>query len=435
MQNELEFTDEAQAALDLMYGGHGHLFVTGAAGTGKSTLIRHFLATTSTQAVVLAPTGVAALAVGGQTIHSFFRFGLGITPDKAGARHDEVKRLCERIDTFIIDEASMVRADLFDCIERRLRTNGREPGTTFGGHQVVLVGDLYQLSPVVTEEQAGIFEGYYRSPYFFDAHVCRRIDLAVIELTRVYRQDESDYFAQMLARMRLGEITDGDLTYLNQHVRQPTLADLMERPLLAPLNSIIDTANAKCLRTIKQPLVSIPGIVSGEFQARTVPTPDPLVLKEGARVMALANHPEREYVNGTLGVIESLEGMGEDGILFRSLDSGRMISVAPYEWERIRYVAVADAIVTESIGTYTQYPFRLAYAMTIHKSQGKTLPGAIVSPGRGFFTFGQAYVALSRLSSDDDLWLTRAFRHEDILVDERVHAFYSQRVSRQMPLF
>lgn len=431
----IELTAEAQAALQLFEETQQHVFLTGRAGTGKSTLLQHFRSTTRKRLAVLAPTGVAAVNVRGQTIHAFFGFGPGITPDKARRRATEKRQLYHNLQTLVIDEISMVRADLLDCIDQFLRLNGPRAGEPFGGVQMLLIGDLYQLPPVVLPEEATLFASHYASPYFFDAQAFRSTPCSVVALSKVYRQQDAG-FVTLLDAIRTGQIAPSQLAAMNARVQAELASSERERVVtLVTTNAMAERINATHLTRIRQKAYTLHGTIHGTFSRPQLPTDEHLALKAGARIMMLNNESRGKWVNGTLGRIDSItEHKGEVGIFVR-LENGYGGKVVPYTWEAIRFVfdETTQRLVSEVVGSFTQYPLRLAWATTIHKAQGKTFDAVVIDFGRGTFAPGQAYVALSRCRTLTGLVLQSPLRPEDVRIDARVQTFFARaRIEEQV---
>jgi ATP-dependent exoDNAse (exonuclease V) alpha subunit len=417
----IELTPEAQAVLQLWEHTRQHVFLSGRAGTGKSTLLQHFRVTTRKRLVVLAPTGVAAVNVHGQTIHAFFGFGPDITPEKARRRALRKKPL-------IIDEISMVRADLLDCIDQFLRVNGPRAGAPFGGVQLLCIGDLYQLPPVVLPEEETLFTTHYASPYFFDAHVLRTTPYTVIQLTKVYRQQDAT-FVTLLDAVRTGSVDQRQLAALNVRYRVGlTDHDQAQSITLVTTNAMAERINAHHLARIRHRPFTCTGRITGTFHRPQLPTEETLTLKAGARIMMLNNDPRGQWVNGTLGYIDTITEDGGTATIRVRLDNGYNGTVSAYTWEAIRFVwdDTAQRIVSEVVGAFTQYPLRLAWAVTIHKAQGKTFDAVVIDVGRGTFAPGQAYVALSRCRSLEGLVLYTPLRPEHVLIDARARAFLAR---------
>lgn len=416
-----------QDALDLLEKTSRHLFITGKAGTGKSTLLQLFRNTTRKKAVVLAPTGVAALNVKGQTIHSFFGFPPRLI-DRKDIRKKKVRKLYQSLEVLIIDEISMVRADILDCIDTFLRVN-REDHRPFGGVQMIFFGDLFQLPPVVASPmEQQYFQTYYTSPYFFDAKVFQDgFHMETVELQHVYRQEQR-HFLRLLDAIRLNRVDESDLEDLNCRF-MPDFEPGEHYITLSARNATVDAINQRELAKIQDYPHYYTAFVGGEFNPQLYPTDLRLELKLNAQVMFLKNDPERRYVNGTIGKITGLHPEHVRAEILKPDGSTEEIEVERAEWEFLRYKineANPDKIEAEVLGTFEQYPLRLAWAITIHKSQGKTFDKVIVDLGRGAFEHGQTYVALSRCRTLEGIVLRERLRYHDILVDERVVEFYEQ---------
>ncbi|PHI18450.1 AAA family ATPase [Lewinellaceae bacterium SD302] len=421
----ITLSDDFNYALDRMEEG-SNLFITGRAGTGKSTLLRIFRQTTKRKCVVLAPTGVAALNVQGQTIHSFFGF-----PPRLLQPHD-VKpnrrnyRIFEAMEILIIDEISMVRADVMDAINIGLQINRRN-SEPFGGVQIVFFGDLYQLPPVVSSEAERLyFRETYASQYFFSADCLDDIELEMIELRQVYRQD-SRYFLRLLEGIRNATIDMDDLEDLNQRHKPDYDTSGQNYLTLAARNAKVNSINAKELDALVNPVHTYLAEIKGNFPERLYPTDAAIQLKEGAQVMTLRNDTDKRYVNGTIGTITKCKPE-TIMILTGEGDQEREIEVGYEEWDIIRYnmdLSKPGEIGTESIGTFKQLPVRLAWAVTIHKAQGKTFDKVVIDLGSGAFESGQTYVALSRCRSLDGIILSSPIRPRDVMVDPAIVEWYS----------
>ena len=417
---------EFSRALDRMRaeGPHstgGHVFITGKAGTGKSTLIKHFLDTTDTAStVVLAPTGVAALNVRGQTVHRFFSFWIDVIPEKVRKKSGKPKtpELYKKLSTIIIDEASMLKAHLLDCVDEFLRRHGPRPGEPFGGVRIIFVGDLYQLPPVVRRDEHAIYNGgFYKTPYFFSARALRGNPPRLIELQKVYRQEDVA-FIDLLDRIRVASVDDGDIRRLNDRVGP----DRASAICLTAFNATAGQVNSEKLNHLDGAPATSHAEIQGDFHKDYYPTAVRLVFKAGAKVMLVNNDAAGRWVNGTIGAIESTDRRGR-WVRIRLQESGRLVDVGPYTWECVRFALKNGAITTEKTGSFTQLPFRLAWAVTVHKSQGQTFRDITVDLGRGAFAAGQAYVALSRSTTLEGIVLRRPIDRSDIFADPRVEDF------------
>jgi ATP-dependent DNA helicase PIF1 len=394
-----------------------NIFVTGRAGTGKSTLLNHLSWNTSKQVVICAPTGVAALNVGGQTIHSLFRLPIGVIADHEIEHTAEVRRLLNTIDTLVIDEVSMVNADLLDALDRSLRQARQRKREAFGGVQVVLFGDPYQLAPVPGDaDERAYFADQYKSMWFFDAKVWDETDLKIYELTTIHRQHEGE-FKYMLNAVRHGRVTAEIAGRLNGMGAREAPTDGIIT--LATTNAAVNRINATELARLPGKLLTANAEVSGEFGGRAYPADEALQLKIGAQVMFLRNDADQRWVNGSVGTVTKV-----DQFVHVEVD-GEVHQVQPAVWEKYKYSysALTKALKKDIVAEFTQFPLRLAWAVTIHKSQGKTYDRAIVDLGQRSFAPGQTYVALSRISALDGLYLSRDLRPSDIIVDEHVQRF------------
>ncbi|ATG50159.1 AAA family ATPase [Brachybacterium vulturis] len=429
MAPTLTLTDEFQAALDHLHAGD-HLFLTGRAGTGKSTLIRHFLETTERSAITVAPTGIAALNVDGYTIHRLFSFPLGVNEELvrgAGYYPGRFANALTALDTLIIDEASMVRADLFDALTAALERFGPKPGTPFGGVQLVLVGDLYQLPPVVTDAEAAFIEEHFGTPFFFSARSFDRETFPVVELGTVFRQQGDGRLVELLNAVREGALLEDARQELNRRTDPDFEPPLEEFWLtLATTNRIVGARNRQQLERLPDPAQSFTAAIRGQSDGFEHPTEDTLRLAVGAQIMMLTNDPSDRWVNGTLGRIIALteETADADGpVVTVQLRNGRTLEVPPHTWDITRPSVQGGALVHEVVGTFTQLPMKLAWAITIHKSQGQTLDRVMVDLTGGTFANGQLYVALSRCTSLEGLVLKRDVLPRDLKSDARVRRF------------
>ncbi len=416
-----QLSREQQAVYELIERGREHVFVTGRAGTGKSTLLNHLAWNTEKQIVICAPTGVAALNVGGQTIHSLLRLPIGVIADHAIDQSDELRKLLNTIDTLVIDEVSMVNADLMDAIDRSLR-QARKRQSPFGGVQLVLFGDPYQLAPVPgsSPEERQYFADTYRSIWFFDAKVWQDAELRIVELVEVHRQHEAE-FKHMLNAVRHGMVTKEIADRLNTVGARPAPSD--GAITLASRNDAVNRINQAQLKRLPGRLQTAKAEISGDFGGRNYPADEALELKVGAQVMFLRNDTmgqgEVRWVNGSIGTVTHISSNVKVEI------AGVAYEVEPATWERHKYNydPVEKKLSKDVVAEFTQFPLRLAWAVTIHKSQGKTYDQAIVDLGARAFSPGQTYVALSRITALDGLYLTRPLRPSDVWVDKDVERF------------
>lgn len=423
----IEINPQFKRALDLLQNEDLSLFITGKAGTGKSTLLEHFCAEAAKKPVILAPTGVAALNVKGQTIHSFFNFYIDVTPEKI--RQKKVKprnpKIYRLIKTIVIDEVSMVRADMLDCIDTFLRMYGPFSDRPFGGVQMVLVGDLYQLPPVVGMNEREIFESHYDSPYFFSARVFQEFQVQTVELEKVYRQKDEE-FVSLLNRIRNNTVQEADLAHLNSRLN-PHFRPVNDEFFisLTTTNSRADEINAEHLASLPGALQGFNAEVTGTFGPEYFPTAQKFQFKVGAQVMMLNNDAKKRWVNGSMGVVEAIKKVdGEENLSIR-LQDDRLVLVPRFCWEVIRFSLVENEIKSQVAGTFTQFPVRLAWAVTIHKSQGKTFDRVILDIGRGTFAAGQVYVGLSRCTSFEGVVLKARIQKHHIQTDRQIVNFFS----------
>jgi hypothetical protein len=401
-----------------------HIFVTGRAGTGKSTLLEHLSWNTSKQLVICAPTGVAALNVGGQTIHSLFRLPIGVIADHEIDQSNELRKLLNTIDTLVVDEVSMVNADLLDAMDRSLRQARQNPHEAFGGVQVVLFGDPYQLAPVPGDpEERAYFADRYRSMWFFDARVWDDADLTIYELDTIHRQHELE-FKQLLTAVRHGEVTPEMGRRLNEVGGRPAPDD--GAITLATTNNTVTRINGSALARLPGRALTAMAEINGEFGGRAFPADERLELKVGAQVMFLRNDTggDGRWVNGTIGEVVKIADtvtVEVDGVAHE---------VLPSTWERYRYSysAATKELRKDVVAEFIQFPLRLAWAVTIHKSQGKSYDRAVIDLGPRSFAPGQTYVALSRITELEGLYLTRPLRPSDVIVDDAVRRFMSRAI-------
>lgn len=404
------------------------LFITGRAGTGKSTLLNYFRHNTAKKVAVLAPTGVAALNVKGQTIHSFFRFRPGITPDAVKKLRSSARQsIYHKLDAIVIDEISMVRADLLDCVDRFLRLNGPEADKPFGGIQMTFFGDLYQLPPVVTSTEREFFQSQYETPYFYGARAFDSFDLELVELDKIYRQSD-EVFITLLNAIRNNSITEEELHLLNRR-HQP---DFEPPPddfyiYLTTTNRIAEDINARRLAGLRTRLHTFTGQIEGEFGREYLPTAVDLQVKVGAQIMMLNNDVEGRWVNGSIGKITDISQTGRtEYAIIAELDDGEEAEITPHTWEIYRFYVEAGHLESEIVGTFTQFPLMLAWAVTIHKGQGKTFDKVIIDIGSGTFAHGQAYVALSRCTTLQGMVLKKPLQKKHIWTNYNVMDFLTR---------
>ena len=414
---EPAITPEFSDAFDLLENTRSNVFLTGKAGTGKSTFLHFFREATKKNIAVVAPTGVAALNVGGQTIHSFFRLKPGFID--VVALKPTRSRVLKELELLIIDEISMVRADVFDGIDQSLRL-ARKNDKPFGGVQLCVIGDLFQLPPVVSREEKAFFAQYYPSPFFFCAKAFEAANFTPIQFNTIHRQNDG-VFIRILNVIRAGTCTAADLEMLNKRL-SPKATPAPGTLVLTTTNAIADGINETKLAKLVGAVHSYEGKISGDFGMKGVrlPASEELIVKVGAQVMFVKNDSEGRWVNGTIGIVQKL---GADKISVSIGDA--LHEVEAEKWKTIGYEFSEEQgkIVEKTLGTYTQFPLTLAWAITIHKSQGKTLERVIIDLGSGAFAAGQLYVALSRCKSLSGIALKQPVTPADIRCDAQVIAF------------
>lgn len=430
--SKFELTAEFVRALEILNGG-GHMFLTGKAGTGKSTLIRHFMATTDRDVVVAAPTGIAALNVEGLTIHRLFSFGPSTTLDdvKRGSyRPGRFAKVIKSMGTLIIDEASMVRADMFDQIEAALRRFGPHPGQPFGGVQVVLVGDLFQLPPVVKESEQDWLEQLYATPYFFSAKAYGGEEFPTVQLTKIFRQLGDQRLTDLLNAVREGVLVEEMRAELNTRTIEGFVPPEDEFWLtVAPTNRIVTARNRQALDRLPGDMYRHDSTSTGDISTFDSPVEECVEYKLGAQIMLLNNDPSGQWVNGSLGKVVAVSDDGETVTV--DLTGGSTVEVTPYTWEITEPVFSDGRMRRVPVGTFTQMPFKLAWAITIHKVQGQTLDRLVVDLTGGTFAYGQVYVALSRATSMDGIVLRRDVLAKDLRTDRRVLRFLTDSTSHR----
>ena len=435
-ENNFEFN----YAANLVKNTNNLIYLTGKAGSGKTTFLKYIKQTTTKKTIILAPTGVAALNAGGQTIHSFFKIPPRIyVPDDLRLRtksnpNDEDqttiydhfsykkphKKLITGMELLIIDEISMVRADLLDVVDKLLRVFRDKPYEPFGGVQVILIGDAFQLPPIAPNDQWDILKQYYKTPFFFSSMVLQNNKPQYIELKKIYRQNETQ-FIDLLNKIRINQITLEDLNLLNSRFIPSIIKnDNLQYITIATHNRIVDSTNSRKLEELSTELKVFKAETSGTFPEMMLPTESNLNLKEGAQIMFIKNDLNKKYYNGKIAKIKKIE---KDKLII-ALDENNDIEVKKFTWENIKYSwnDKEKKISEEAIGTFTQYPVKLAWAITVHKSQGLTFENVIADLS-GAFTSGQVYVALSRCTTLNGLILKSRISRNVIKTDPDVIEF------------
>ena len=419
-------------AWNLIRHTHQSVFLTGKAGTGKSTFLKYICKQTKKKHIVLAPTGIAAMNVGGVTLHSFFQIPTRpIPPDDADYSLSRIKRklklskekikLIKAVELLIIDEISMVRPDIIDFIDRVLRSYSDNKKEPFGGKQLLLVGDIFQLEPVITPDTRNILSHYYPNFFFFNAKVYNSVDLISIELKKIYRQQD-DKFIKILDRIRINQASTDDLQIINtRFCNLDTINNDSFTITLASRRDIVDNINTRNLEVLPGDEYTFKGKINGDFPDKLLPTDRELILKENAQIIFIKNDKDKRWVNGTIGKVHKIT----PEVLMIKLESGDIHTLAPDVWRNIKYTFNEEKkqIEEEILGEFTQFPIKAAWALTVHKSQGLTFSNVILDLGDGAFSSGQTYVALSRCTSLEGITLKSRLSKRDIIVNPAVADF------------
>lgn len=417
---DIILSNEQKALLKVMEESCQHLFITGRAGAGKSVLLRSFRENTRKKVVVAAPTGIAALNVRGQTLHSLFKLPPQLHRKGSLSPNTRLQSLLKRIDCLVIDEISMVRADLLDAVDERLReATGKD--MAFGGIQVIMFGDVYQLPPVVEENLMPYFEHVHGGSFFFNALVWKEAEFKVYELTQVFRQKDP-IFKDVLNAVRDGSVIDSQIAQLNgRHGRAIPGEGTVT---LAPTNALVSQINQNRLDQLPGKARHYQAIITGEMKRSAFPTEENLQLKKDAQVVLLKNDKDGRWVNGTVGIIDDLK---DDEITVRV--GGIVYTLEKETWEEIvyEYDHETQKVEAKVASSFTQYPIRLAWALTIHKSQGQTYESVALDLTTATFAPGQLYVALSRATSLEGLYLKMPVQRKHIMVEPKVTAFMLRR--------
>jgi len=412
MKNNFTLNDDFNEIIALFENSNKNIFITGKAGTGKSSLINHIKKKTHKNLIVLAPTAIAALNINAKTIHSFFNFPFHvITPDVIKKHYN--KKLIKQIDTILIDEVSMLRPDIIDAIDLTLQIT-RENKDPFGGIQIILVGDLYQLPPVVTNNEIDVMNTLYPDGYFFfNSNVIKKIDLIKFELSQVFRQSDTKLIS-LLDRARKATLDDDDLMVFNQRLVKTDFIVPEEVLTLSTNNYKVNSINASNLKNIQSKEFVYHAEIDGRYTG--VPVDEELKIKVGAQVMLVKNG--KNWVNGTLATIDKLT---KNEVYIKVKDEVYLLE--PEKWEKFEYI-ISDKKISSSVSaTFTQYPLKLAWAATIHKCQGQTFENIVIDMDYGAFAHGQTYVALSRVVSLDGLFLRKPLRGEDFIFNPAIKDF------------
>ena len=418
LPDDFVLSEEFETIIEQLENTKDHFYITGKAGSGKSTLLAYFRSITKKNTAVLAPTGVAAIRVKGQTIHSFF----GFPPKVIQTRHIKKVRQTEvlqNLETLIIDEVSMVRADVFDAIDYSLRVHRKKLTQPFGGVQLVVFGDLFQLPPVVNMDESGLLERIYsKGHFFFHSNIFQDAQFKTLELYSIYRQKD-DHFIHLLNSVRDGSITHSQIDNIND-----SLIDHIEmdegKIILTTTNARASSINQKYLSQLNEEEFSYRGQATGQFYKELFPTDEILKLKKGAQVIMIKNDPEKRWVNGSIGIIHDI---AQKKIKVK-IDN-KIFEVKKEKWDRIQYTYDDNQqeVQEDITGSFKQYPMRLAWAITIHKSQGQTFEKVIIDMSQGSFAPGQLYVALSRCISLEGIELLRPIKKSDIIVNNQLIGF------------
>lgn len=435
LPRDFEITDEMREVIDMVQRGK-NVFVTGKAGSGKSTLLTYLREEILPEdCIYCSYTGVASLNIGGQTLHSFFGFLPNITMDhvKSPDYHPKTMKIMKIMKVLVIDEVSMVRADLLDIIDAALRRYGPKPGKPFGGVQLVMFGDLYQLPPIITGDEREFFDDHYGSEFFFDAHLFEKYDYHVFELTKVYRQKDA-HLIEMLNAIRINEHTDSQINQLNELVDpdfQPADDDFYIT--MTSTKALAASINREKLSALKGRLYKTKARITGQFSAKQFPTDEVLTFKVGAQIMLLNNDQNQYWANGTLAKILEVslnENQEVDQVKVQIASTGDEYWVEPHIWDVLRPRYFNERLSYDVMGSFKQFPFRLSWALTIHKSQGKSFDKVVIDLTHDIFERGQLYVALSRCTSFEGMKLKSPIKSEHIMIDPRIKNYMDEKTRK-----
>jgi ATP-dependent DNA helicase PIF1 len=415
-------TKEFKEIFETINNTDSNLFITGKAGSGKSTLLEYFRQNTKKNYATLAFQGIAAIKAKGQTIHSFFKFPPHfISEDDVDTLKD--KEAIQKLDTILIDEVSMVRADLFDAIDISLRKN-RKNDKPFGGVQMILFGDVMQIDPIVGKDEKVMEEFYPKGPFFFNSNSYDKNIFRQVELTKIFRQSDKK-FIDLLNKIRLNKIKSEDLDELNKRIKNEFEPGTI---VLCPTNRKVDDINNTNLYQLKTPTLHYEAIVKGKWKDNEFPVKKEIILKVGAQIMITKNDadPAKRWVNGTLGIITSLS---KNQIKVKIKDE--VFTIGKVKWDKYSYQLSGGKVTALSVGSFIQFPIKLAWATTIHKSQGQTFEKVAIDLDTGSFAHGQTYVALSRAKSLEGITLLKKINKKDIIFDSRVLEFIGQKLEKK----
>lgn len=423
---QFQLTKEFEELFELIERTNKNLFITGKAGSGKSTLLEYFRQNTKKNHAILAPTGITAIKAKGKTVHSFFKF-----PPRFVSKKDvkilRDRDLIKRLDTLLIDESSMLRADIFDAIDLSLKIN-RGNKKPFGGVQLILFGDLLQLPPVVSSNDREVMEKFYpKGEFFFNSNSFPSGNFVTYELSKIFRQTEKS-FIDILNKIRIAKITDKELSILNKRILDNQTEIKKGTIILSPRNHKVDSINNENLEKLKGELYEFDASITGNYKESEYPVAKKLYLKVGAQVMITKNDTSQpqKWVNGTLGIIESLEG---EKIKIKI--NGRVHYLGKTKWEKIDYRLKGNNINPIPVATFIQYPLKLAWAATIHKCQGQTFDKVAIDLDTGSFEHGQTYVALSRAKTIEGINLFKEISQSDLIFNKKVFDFLGKKIEKK----